>query len=45
LALPLEEEDEKPKIDGPTKNQSQILSANKCKNTKRRRIEVDTDEL
>jgi hypothetical protein len=31
LALPREDEDEKPKIGGPTKNQLQKLSANKRK--------------
>jgi hypothetical protein len=31
LALPREDEDEKPKIGGPTKKQSQKLSANKHK--------------
>jgi hypothetical protein len=31
LALPREDEDGKPKIGGPTKKQSQKLSANKCK--------------
>jgi hypothetical protein len=31
LVLPREDEDEKPKIGGPTKNQSQKLSSNKRK--------------
>jgi hypothetical protein len=45
LALPLEEEDEKPKIGGPTKEPIAQLSANEHKTQEDEKKEVDIDEL